>query len=49
MDFFDSIEREETILAYKSIDPNLDFDVDYNFYYGVAPHRYQAKLIQSQF
>ncbi|MCR6850060.1 MULTISPECIES: DUF3800 domain-containing protein [Bacillus] len=33
MDFLSSKEREEAILAYKSLDPNLDFEVDYNFYY----------------
>ncbi|MFL0533163.1 DUF3800 domain-containing protein [Bacillus anthracis] len=33
MDFLSSKEREEAILAYKSLDHNLDFDVNYNFYY----------------
>ncbi|PEQ30020.1 DUF3800 domain-containing protein [Bacillus thuringiensis] len=33
MDFLSSKEREEAILAYKSLDPNLDFEVGYNFYY----------------
>lgn len=44
MDFFDSIEREETILAYKSIDPNLDFDVDYNFYYDETNNCRKLKI-----
>lgn len=44
MDFLDSKEREEAILAYKSFDPNLDFDVDYNFYYDETNNCRKLKI-----
>lgn len=44
MDFLDSKRREEDILAYKSLDPNLDFDVDYNFYYDETNNCRKLKI-----
>ncbi|MCR6856278.1 hypothetical protein P5G86_22035 [Paenibacillus jamilae] len=44
MDFLDSRFRENTILMYKSIDPNLDFDVNYNFYYDETNNCRKLKI-----
>ncbi|MBY7101159.1 DUF3800 domain-containing protein [Bacillus sp. 6YEL31] len=44
MDFLDSSLRENAILMYKSIDPNLDFDVDYNFYYDETNNCRKLKI-----